>query len=144
MVELDRPLRARDPRHVADARERAIRRAQLQIGEARGVFPKALIASDDDRRPLLPFRHDTRAHPLDLSAQGILHLVDRHSEPPGRCAVDVELKIVHAVVGDRQHFRGTANARQRVLDLAGEIGKRIEVGAEDLDREIAARTGQHL
>ena len=105
MIELHRSLRALHPRHVADTRQRAIGRAQLQVGETGRIAPDAVVTANDDRNAFLTFGHDPGPHALDLCAQRVLELVDRHPEPPRRRAVDVELEIVHIVVGDRQDLR---------------------------------------
>src|SRR3546814_18585604 len=120
MVKLDRPLCPLDPRHVADPGDNSGGRVQLQIGKAGGIGAQRLIAANDDRHALLAIGDDADMDAFDLRAQRILSLVDRHAEAPGGGAVDVELEIVYAVIGDGQQFVSAIDVFPNLLTLTPE------------------------
>src|SRR3546814_4074535 len=104
MARLERPVRPLEPAEGADLGANSGGRVQSQSGKAGGIGAQRLIAANDDRHALLAIGDDADMDAFDLRAQRILYLVDRHAEAPGGGAVDVELEIVYAVIGDGQHF----------------------------------------
>src|SRR5690606_16453509 len=90
------------------------------------------------------FHHAADLTPFDLGAQPGLKLVAVDSRPPGGDAIDRHLEVLRAFVDARDRVRTSLDFLQYRRDALREGIQRGEIGPEDLDGHVTARTGEHL
>jgi hypothetical protein len=64
---------------------------------------------------------------------------------PPRChPINIELEITDMVIGESHHVGRAAYVREHLLYLAGKACQRLDVRAENRNREIATRARRHF
>jgi len=116
-----------------------------QIGELlRAQAFSRTGAAQHNRHPAHTIGDHAGPHAFNLRAHHVLQIGYRHPDPACGDAVNIDEQIIHPVIGDGHGFAGAVNPLQPRLNRARQPRQLGIVGAEQLDRQIAARAGQHF
>jgi hypothetical protein len=97
---------------------------------------------EGDASPLFDDGADVAAFQQGLEV--VLDIVHVQPEPAGRQPVDLDLHVLDAIVLQGEGVLGARYPLDPGLDLRGQAVQGVQVGAIDLDRQVAAHAGQHL
>ena len=115
-----------------------------RLRQQRRSLAGLLAAAHQDRRAAAVFQRGADRPALDLGAQRVGDRVHRQAEAPGLHPVDRDRIILRAFVERRVHVFGAIDAGQDRRQPGRDLVELRNVGAEDLDRHVAAHAADHL
>ena len=150
-VDLDRAVNPLDPRDLRQRHAAAGGRVpgcagqrDAQGGKVGRRAAQRLGAAQQHRHPPALVEHGADRTAFEQRLEFVLQVGDVEPEAAGGEPVDADLEVLHAVVLEREGILGAAHAADAGDDLAGQPVEGGEVGAVNLDRQVAAHAGQHF
>ena len=102
------------------------------------------ITAHQDRGASVRFDDLAGRHPFQLCAQFVLYLHGGQSGAPDGLCIHGHAQVGHAFSGLGQHVFGTGHPFDGGGHLLRQCVECVQVGAEQLHRQIAAAAGQHF